>query len=105
MKRTVMIVALALLPVFSINAQTAATVLSAGTLPAGGGVIADVPAQVWNQGQNATPPPCQRCCIYDNRNYSEGAVLKAEGVLLQCSRDPNVLSTNNLSWHIISQSK
>lgn len=46
---------------------------------------------------------CPRCCIYDNRSYSEGAVVKAEGVLLQCSADKNVLSTNNLKWVVLKK--
>lgn len=44
---------------------------------------------------------CPRCCIYDNRSYSEGAVVKAEGGLLQCTADKNVLSTNNLRWVVL----
>ncbi|SUI34948.1 Protein of uncharacterised function (DUF1496) [Serratia grimesii] len=42
--------------------------------------------------------PCSRCCIYQNQNYSEGAVLKVEGETLQCVRDPNVIGTNPLVW-------
>ena len=42
--------------------------------------------------------PCSRCCIYQDQNYSEGAVLKVEGEVLQCVRDPNVVGTNPLIW-------
>lgn len=65
----------------------------------GGGntdVVVDMPREV-----GTTPPACQHCCIYDNRNYSEGAVLKSEGVLLQCVRDENTLGTNNLIWRTV----
>ncbi|MFO6426844.1 DUF1496 domain-containing protein [Escherichia coli] len=38
--------------------------------------------------------PCTQCCVYQDKNYSEGAVIKAEGILLQCQRDDKTLSTN-----------
>lgn len=63
-------------------------------------VVVDMPPEVWTQGQN-TPPSCQQCCVFENRNYSEGAVVKSEGVLLQCARDEKVLGTNPLIWKII----
>lgn len=63
-------------------------------------VVVDMPPEVWTQGQNNSQP-CNRCCIYENRNYTEGAVLKSEGVLLQCARDPQSLGTNNLIWRIV----
>lgn len=58
----------------------------------------NVPAEVFSsQGQRAQP--CSQCCIYEDRNYSEGAVVKADGgVLLQCQRDEKTLSTNPLVW-------
>lgn len=64
-------------------------------------VVVDMPPEVWTQGQNNNQPACNRCCIYENRSYSEGAVLKSEGVLLQCARDPQSLGTNNLIWRIV----
>lgn len=65
-------------------------------------VVVDLPPEVWTQGQNrAQNPPCLRCCLYENRNYTEGAVVKAEGVLLQCVRDEKSLGTNNLIWRIV----
>ncbi|MEL4016141.1 DUF1496 domain-containing protein [Dryocola clanedunensis] len=58
----------------------------------------NVPPEVFtNQTQRAQP--CNQCCIYEDKNYSEGAVVKAEGgVLLQCQRDDKTLSTNPLVW-------
>ncbi|HDC4384719.1 TPA: DUF1496 domain-containing protein, partial [Enterobacter cloacae] len=44
------------------------------------------------------PAPCLQCCLYANQSYSEGSVIKAEGILLQCARDKQVLSTNPLIW-------
>ncbi|GLR09175.1 hypothetical protein COO59_03115 [Mixta theicola] len=65
-------------------------------------VVVDMPPEVWTQGQNRSQnPPCLRCCIYENRSYTEGAVVKAEGVLLQCVRDEKSLGTNNLIWRIV----
>jgi len=64
-------------------------------------VVVDMPPEVWTQGQNQNQSPCQRCCIYENHSYTEGAVLKSEGVLLQCARDPQSLGTNNLIWRIV----
>lgn len=71
----------------------------------GADIVVPVPAEVWGSGttvreQNSN---CMRCCIYDNRNYSEGAVVKSEGVLLQCVRDKQTLGTNNLIWQIVKQ--
>ncbi|NIG13306.1 YnjH family protein [Pantoea sp. Cy-640] len=64
-------------------------------------VVVDMPPEVWTQGQNRQQNNCLQCCIYENRSYSEGAVVKAEGVLLQCARDEKVLGTNPLIWRII----
>ena len=47
-------------------------------------------------GQSAQP--CTQCCVYQDQNYSEGAVIKAEGILLQCQRGDKTLSTNPLVW-------
>lgn len=65
-------------------------------------VVVDMPPEVWTQGQNRSQnPPCLRCCVYENRSYTEGAVVKTEGVLLQCVRDEKSLGTNNLIWRIV----
>lgn len=48
-------------------------------------VEVNVPPEVFSSsGQNQTVQPCNQCCIYQNQNYSEGAVVKADGILLQC---------------------
>ncbi|WP_149450517.1 YnjH family protein [Escherichia albertii] len=60
-------------------------------------VEVNVPAEVFSPvGQSAQP--CNQCCVYQDQNYSEGAVIRAEGVLLQCQRDDKTLSTNPLVW-------
>lgn len=65
-------------------------------------VEVNVPPEVFSSsGQRGDP--CSRCCIYQNQNYSEGAVIKAEGVLLQCQRDDKALSTNPLVWRRVRQ--
>ena len=64
-------------------------------------VVVDMPPEVWTQGQNNQQSNCLQCCTYENRSYSEGAVVKAEGVLLQCGRDEKVMGTNPLIWKII----
>ncbi|WP_406643445.1 YnjH family protein [Pectobacterium brasiliense] len=68
-------------------------------------IVVPVPPEVWGAGttvreQNNT---CLRCCVYENRNYSEGAVVKVEGVILQCVRDKQTLGTNNLIWQLVKQ--
>ncbi len=62
-----------------------------------GGVDVNVPPEVFSSG-GQRPQPCNQCCVYQNENYSEGAVVKAEGILLQCQRDERTLSTNPLVW-------
>ena len=64
-------------------------------------VVVDMPPEVWTQGQNNQQSNCLQCCTFENRSYSEGAVVKAEGVLLQCGRDEKVMGTNPLIWKII----
>ncbi|MFH7926362.1 DUF1496 domain-containing protein [Enterobacter roggenkampii] len=67
-------------------------------------VEVNVPSEVFtSSGQNQTVQPCNQCCIYQNQNYSEGAVVKAEGVLLQCQRDERAISTNPLVWRRVKQ--
>ncbi|AST79688.1 TPA: YnjH family protein [Citrobacter farmeri] len=60
-------------------------------------VQVNVPPEVFSSGGQRTQP-CNQCCIYQDQNYSEGAVIKADGVLLQCQRDEKTLSTNPLVW-------
>jgi Protein of unknown function (DUF1496) len=65
-------------------------------------VQVNVPPEVFSSsGQRAQP--CIQCCIYQDRNYSEGAVVKADGVLLQCQRDERTISTNPLIWRHVKQ--
>ncbi|MBA0213605.1 DUF1496 domain-containing protein [Pectobacterium brasiliense] len=66
-------------------------------------IVVPVPLEVWGAGttvreQNNT---CQQCCVYENRYYSEGAVVNIEGVVLQCVRDKQTLGTNNLIWQLV----
>ncbi len=60
-------------------------------------VDVNVPAEVFSSGGQRTQP-CNQCCVYQDQNYSEGAVIKAEGVLLQCQRDDKTISTHPLVW-------
>ncbi len=39
-----------------------------------------------------------RVCWFNNQRYSEGAIIKAGPVLLQCGRDRNVTGTIPLIW-------
>lgn len=67
-------------------------------------VVVNMPEEVWTQGRNTSQAAaCVRCCTYGDKNYTEGAVVKQEGVLLQCARDKASLGTNNLIWQIIKQ--
>lgn len=63
----------------------------------GTGIDVTVPPEVFSSG-GQRPQPCNLCCVYQDQNYSEGAVVKAEGILLQCQRDERTLSTNPLVW-------
>ncbi|WP_414713948.1 YnjH family protein [Scandinavium sp.] len=68
----------------------------------GSSVEVNVPPEVFSSsGQRAQP--CSQCCIYQDQNYSEGAVVKAEGILLQCQRDEKTISTNPLVWRRVRQ--
>ncbi|MFJ5980434.1 YnjH family protein [Enterobacter cancerogenus] len=60
-------------------------------------VEVNVPPEVFSSGRQRAQP-CNQCCIYQDQNYSEGAVVKADGVLLQCQRDERTISTNPLVW-------
>ncbi|WP_442779821.1 YnjH family protein [Enterobacter cancerogenus] len=60
-------------------------------------VEVNVPPEVFSSGGQRAQS-CNQCCIYQDQNYSEGAVVKADGVLLQCQRDERTISTNPLVW-------
>ncbi|MFC3395663.1 DUF1496 domain-containing protein [Brenneria rubrifaciens] len=68
-------------------------------------IVVPVPADAWGAGSAARErnTNCMRCCVYENRNYSEGAILKVEGALLQCVRDKQTVGTNDLIWQLIKQ--
>ncbi len=53
-------------------------------------VEVNVPPEVFSSGGQSAQP-CTQCCVYQDKNYSEGAVIKAEGILLQCQRDDKTL--------------
>ena len=63
-------------------------------------VEVNVPPEVFSSGGQSAQP-CTQCCVYQDQNYSEGAVIKAEGILLQCQRDDKTLSTNPLVWRLV----
>ncbi|HFZ8995986.1 TPA: DUF1496 domain-containing protein [Citrobacter freundii] len=60
-------------------------------------VEVNVPAEMFSSAGQQTQP-CSQCCVYQDENYSEGAVIKVEGILLQCQRDDKTLSTHPLLW-------
>ncbi|MEC5341614.1 DUF1496 domain-containing protein [Brenneria populi] len=68
-------------------------------------IVVPVPAEVWNAGSAARGQnsDCPRCCVYENRRYSEGAVLKVDGAVLQCVRDKQTVGTNDLIWQPLKQ--
>lgn len=62
-------------------------------------VEVNVPPEVFsNNSSSQRVQPCVQCCIYQDQGYSEGAVIKTEGILLQCQRDERAISTNPLVW-------
>ena len=65
-------------------------------------VEVNVPPEVFSAGGQRAQP-CNQCCIYQDQNYSEGAVVRADGVLLQCQRDERTLSTNPLVWRRVKE--
>ena len=67
-------------------------------------VEVNVPPEVFsNNNSSQRVQQCTQCCIYENQNYSEGAVVKADGILLQCQRDERAISTNPLVWRRVKQ--
>jgi len=71
----------------------------------GADVVVPLPPQIWeNSGNNTnTAPTCSSCCIYNNQVYTEGAMVTADSVVLQCSRDPQVVGTNELRWEVLKK--
>ena len=72
----------------------------------GADVVVPLPPQIWeNSGNsnNSAAPTCHNCCVYNNQSYSEGAVVTADSVVLQCVRDPNVVGTNELKWQVLKK--
>lgn len=67
-------------------------------------VEVNVPPEVFSSGGQRAQP-CNQCCIYQDQNYSEGAVVKADGVLLQCQRDERAISTNPLVWRRVKNKR
>ncbi|MEO3988948.1 DUF1496 domain-containing protein [Pseudocitrobacter cyperus] len=71
--------------------------LLAGAAMARPQVEVNVPPEVFStQGQQTQR--CTQCCVYQNENYSEGAVINTDGGLLQCLRDEKTIGTNPLIW-------
>ena len=61
-----------------------------------------IPPEVFSsRGEIPQPVSCWQCCIYNNQSYTEGAIIKTEGILLQCARDNRVIGTNPLIWQRI----
>ncbi|NLS43405.1 DUF1496 domain-containing protein [BEV proteobacterium] len=92
--------ALVSLPVWA--QSTAVTMPSRGNTD----IVVGVPPSVsWGDNNGSTRREsqnnCMRCCVFENRNYIEGAVVRTEGVLLQCVRDRQTLGTNNLIWQVL----
>ncbi len=72
----------------------------------GADVVVPLPPQIWENSGNSnnnSAPACHNCCIYNNQSYSEGAVVTADSVVLQCVRDPLVVGTNELKWQVLKK--
>ncbi|MBK4714221.1 MULTISPECIES: DUF1496 domain-containing protein [Tenebrionibacter/Tenebrionicola group] len=66
------------------------------------GIELNVAPELFNhRGQRAQP--CNRCCVYQDQNYSQGAVIRVGSVLLQCQRDEKTVGTNPLLWRRIRE--
>lgn len=45
-----------------------------------------------------------RCCVYQDRFYSEGSIVSvADGILLMCKNDPNTFGAGSLRWERLFQ--
>ncbi|KAA9001806.1 DUF1496 domain-containing protein [Affinibrenneria salicis] len=66
-------------------------------------VVVPLPAEAWQRDTQNSGNDCLRCCVYQNKKYSEGAVLTLDGVVLQCARDKQTVGTNNLIWQVLKQ--
>lgn len=90
-----------------VSAALLATPVMANRSNVGNGadVVVPLPPQIWENGgnNNNTAPTCHNCCVYNNQVYSEGAVVTADSVVLQCARDPNVVGTNELKWEVLKK--
>ncbi|ANI29148.1 hypothetical protein PL78_04745 [Yersinia entomophaga] len=95
MKKTIMIGCLALSVLFC-----STTWANRPNLGNNVDVVVPLPPDMWNNAgtRGTNNNNCPRCCVYQNQNYSEGAVLRVEGEILQCVRDPNVTGTHPLIW-------
>lgn len=91
-------------PLVSCFVVGVALALPSAVLASRGGtdIVVPVPADAWGAAREQNYQ-CLRCCVYENRNYSEGAVVKVDGVTLQCVRDKQVVGTNDLIWQPFKQ--
>ncbi|WPM85854.1 DUF1496 domain-containing protein [Apirhabdus apintestini] len=62
----------------------------------------DVPPEAFAPSQRHATS-CLRCCVYQDRYYSEGAVIKMEGVLLQCRKDDRVVGNKPPVWQLLTE--
>ncbi|HCL5344304.1 TPA: YnjH family protein [Salmonella enterica] len=86
MRRSLVVAVLAVMPMVALANQNSRP-----------DIQVNVPLEVFStRGQSSQP--CIQCCVYRDQNYSEGAVIKVEGVVLQCQRDDKTISTNPLVW-------
>ncbi|EIL8173869.1 YnjH family protein [Salmonella enterica] len=86
MRRSLVVAVMAIMPMIGLANQNSRP-----------DIQVNVPPEVFStRGQPSQP--CIQCCVYQDQNYSEGAVIKVEGVVLQCQRDEKTISTNPLVW-------
>ncbi|ELV7526537.1 DUF1496 domain-containing protein [Edwardsiella ictaluri] len=106
-KQSVMMAFVALLWSGALQAQGTVSTKGAqqgatAAIAAGGiDVVVPMPANGYTNGVNNVN--CSCCCLYQDRYYSEGAVVSTDGLLLQCQANPQVLSTNNLRWVVLKK--
>ncbi|AOV97179.1 hypothetical protein A9798_09535 [Edwardsiella hoshinae] len=87
----------------STNGEAANTVQAGTAAVAAGGVDVVVPMPANGDNNGGASITCSRCCLYQDRYYSEGAVVAVDGLLLQCQANPQLLSTNNLRWVVLKK--